>query len=65
MKLEEFIKKNKISKTDFAKQVGIAFFTLDRYFKGRIPSPDIMVQIVKATKGVVQPNDFYDLGKKK
>lgn len=70
MKLKQFLKDNDISIPAFAESIGLAAFSVERYIKGRLPQPDVMASIYKATKGAVQPNDFYVLdvnrsGKKK
>lgn len=46
---------------DFAKKLGVANFTVQRYLLGRVPAPDVLAAIVRVTKGNVQPNDFYNL----
>lgn len=60
MTLADWLSKNDLSATDFAKTIGCAQATVQRYIAGkRIPEPDMMSAIVEATQGAVTPNDFY------
>jgi predicted site-specific integrase-resolvase len=62
MTLKQWLKKSKTGVAQFAEQVGIARFTLQRYLhKGRLPPPPVMTEIHRVTKGEVAPNDFYRL----
>ncbi len=61
MKLDTYLKKKKLTAHDFAQQIGVADFTLQRYLAGRVPTPEIVVSIYKTTEGKVAPNDFYNL----
>lgn len=62
MRLKDYMDKNKISLRDFAEEIGVGYYTLQRYLAGtRFPGPDEFTAIYKATRGKVQPNDFYDL----
>ncbi len=66
MKLLEYIKENSLQLASFARRLGIARYTLYRYIKeNRLPPPKTMAAIFSVTKGMVQPNDFYDLKKRK
>jgi len=61
MKLNEYIKKMRMTKKDFSVDSGIPLSTVNKYaFGTRIPRKEHMDIIVKETKGEVTPNDFYD-----
>lgn len=62
MTIEKYLEQKKIRSFDFAKKIGVAPFTLERYVAGRIPVAEIVVAIHKATDGNVTPNDFYGVG---
>lgn len=62
MKLNDYLKKHKIRRADFAADLNVTpeavrLWTLDR----RMPKPDMMRLIGKATKGKVTPMDFYGM----
>jgi hypothetical protein len=61
MTLNDFLTKHQIKPTDFAETIGLkAPKSIYRYLSGiRVPRRSIMKKIVTATKGKVQPNDFY------
>ncbi len=62
MKLRDWLAKERLSPTEFAKRLGRPQATIARYVSGsRIPEQAIMAEIVEATNGEVVPNDFYDL----
>lgn len=62
MKLRDYIEKEGISLRDFADRIAVGYYTLQRYLAGtRYPTPTVYKAIFAATKGKVQPNDFYDL----
>lgn len=62
MKLKDWLAKEGLSPTDFARRLKRPQATIARYVNGdRIPEPPIMAEIVDATGGEVMPNDFYDL----
>lgn len=59
MKLNEYLKTNKISNREFAKMIGVHEFSIPRYRKGRsIPSLSTLVKIREATNGQVDAEDF-------
>lgn len=61
MSLAEFLDSENLSDAAFAKLIGITRQAVHRYRRGdRIPDPKTMAKIVKATKGAVTPNDFYE-----
>ena len=68
MRLAEYLKNEGLSRSAFARDIGVKPGTVWRYClvrehpDHRIPTPAIMTRIVKATGGEVQPGDFYDLG---
>lgn len=60
MKLSEWLTKEQVSQSDFAKRIGVAQYTVNRYVNGeRYPRPRAMWKISLETKGEVRPNDFY------
>lgn len=60
--LETWLKKNELSQHQFAKLIGTRAAVVNRYILGqRTPDSSFMAKIFEATKGEVQPNDFYDL----
>ncbi len=64
MKLRTFLQRNKIPLTVFAKRLGVAYQTLQRYLSGkRHPAAAVMAKIYGQTGGKVGPNDFYELKK--
>lgn len=63
MKLLDYLTKKKESPNAFSTRIGVPPHTVYRYLAGRVPRPDIMEAIFKASKGTVQPNDFYEMPK--
>jgi predicted transcriptional regulator len=61
MKLLEYLTTKKETPNAFAIRLGVPAHTIYRYLAGRVPRPDIMSAVYKATGGKVQPNDFYEL----
>ncbi len=62
MTLEQYLARKGMTATSLAKECGVVLSTMTRAVNGQtIPSPDLMVKIVRATKGKVKPNDFYNL----
>lgn len=61
MKLESYLRLQKITVPTFAKQLGVrSRMTVHRYVTGeRLPRPAIMNKISEITGGLVQPSDFY------
>ena len=59
MKLDEYLKANKISNRDFAKKIGVHEFSIPRYRREKsIPSLQTLVKIREATSGQVDAEDF-------
>ncbi len=61
MKLQAYLVQKKEAPNAFAIRIGVPPHTVYRYLAGRVPRPDIMCAVYKATGGKVQPNDFYEL----
>lgn len=62
MKLEMYLKIMSIKQKDFADNISEAVSLVNHYCLGiRIPRPAVMRKIYQVTKGLVQPNDFYNL----
>lgn len=61
MKLISWLWLNKVEPDDFGKKIGVSERSVYRYLRGeREPSLDVMVKIMKQTKGEVTRNDFYE-----
>jgi transcriptional regulator with XRE-family HTH domain len=61
MKLTAYLELAKLDDMTFAEKVGCDRSTIYRIRKGETrPSPSLMVEIAKATKGAVLPNDYFD-----
>lgn len=61
MKLETFLHKHKISRTDFAQAIGVTEASICRYISAqRMPRLSVLSKITAATKGEVTPNDFVE-----
>jgi len=59
MKLQLYIEKTNLTKSQFAELANIKAPSLSRWLNGsRTPSPEMMLKIYKITKGKVTPNDF-------
>ena len=62
MKLLDYLNQQKLSPKQFAPMVGVSDESIRRYCKGtRKPNAEVMTSLMKATKGKVQPNDFFPL----
>ena len=65
MTLNEYKEKNNLTNKDLAKLIGLTgknpIVSVIRYLKSeRLPHPRFMKVITEKTKGLVQPNDFFD-----
>lgn len=61
MKLTAYLELAKLDDLAFAAKVGCDRSTIYRIRKGETrPSPSLMVEIAKVTKGAVLPNDYFD-----
>lgn len=59
MTLTNWLLKTNTSDADFAERIGVSRQALWRYkVAGRIPKPEILARIAKATNGKVTANDF-------
>lgn len=62
MTLDEYLKSNSISVSEFASLIGVkSRATVYRYIGGRIPDSAMMQRIYNVTGGMVTANDFYGL----
>lgn len=60
MRLTDYLTKEEITTSEFARRIGVDQMSVGRYRRGeRIPRPDIMQKITVATGGRVGPADFY------
>lgn len=65
MTLSEYLKEEKITQLDFAKENNFSFHAVAKWCQGqRIPRKEDMMIICDSTNGKVQPNDFYFLHEK-
>jgi DNA-binding transcriptional regulator YdaS (Cro superfamily) len=62
MQLTEYLASTNTTVSKFSEMTGLLPDTINKYKMGiRIPKPEPMRLIYKATKGEVTPNDFYDV----
>lgn len=59
MKISQYIAQNKINVTEFAKAIGVKRNSIYRYQRGRRPSDDVIMKIIKITEGAVTLSDFF------
>lgn len=64
MTLKQYMDKHGITIEQMSKRTKTAQWSLRRYLHGRMPSPPVIRRIFAATKGAVEPNDFYLPAKK-
>lgn len=58
-KLRNFLEKNEITITDFAKKLGCSHAQLSRWISGvNTPSVKVVVDIEELTLGIVKPKDW-------
>ena len=61
MKLKEWIRKNKLSDTDFGKKVGLSPAGISRIINlNRYPNAKTTLKIFIQTNGEIQPNDLAE-----
>ena len=59
MKLNEYLRDNKIGEAAFAARLGVSQQTVNRYLRGeRFPRRTILARITELTAGAVTSNDF-------
>jgi len=62
MKLNQYLKEEKISIAKFAMKCGIPFPTISKYYYGeKIPRQENMHKIYQCTEKKVDANDFYGI----
>jgi len=62
MKLNQYLKREKISIAKFAMKCGIPFPTISKYYYGeKIPRQENMHKIYECTEKKVDANDFYGI----
>lgn len=59
MKISQYIAKNKINITEFAKAIGVKRNSVYRYQRGRRPSDEVITKIIQITEGAVTLQDFF------
>lgn len=61
MRLADYLKEKGIDPKDFAREIDVKQPSISRYLTGkRIPRPEKMAAIQKATGGEVTATDFYE-----
>jgi len=62
MTLDQYLKENEISFSEFARRIGTPHArTVERYVKrARVPAGKMMAAICEATGGAVQAKDFFE-----
>lgn len=59
MTLKEYLKSNKISREDFAKEIGASYGSVIKWtYGGRFPRPQTLQKIHELTNGKVTAYDF-------
>ena len=62
MVLGEYLQETQLTRSQFAKRIGVSSEAVRRYVAGeRIPDKNIMGKIALATGGKVTANDFFGL----
>jgi len=59
MTLAEYRKRFGLSREELARQVAVTPITIGRYEAGRVPDPNVMRRIIKATGAAVTADDFF------
>jgi DNA-binding transcriptional regulator YdaS (Cro superfamily) len=59
--LEAYLSNTGTSPAEFAKTIGVYEFSVRRYMKGRVPTPQVMAEIIRVTNGEVTANDFFQI----
>jgi hypothetical protein len=71
MNLQNWLKRNKTSTSEFGTLIGVGAKQVERYCLSpekvdfRRPSAAVLERIAEVTGGKVTPNDFYDLAAKR
>jgi predicted transcriptional regulator len=64
MKLDRWLKRNKVTPEDFAKTIGVHETTVYRFLQGiSFPKSGNLRRIAEATAGSVQANDFMNVAR--
>ena len=63
MGLRDYLTVAKMTQSAFALKAGLSQGSVSRYCNGRIPKHSVMSVVVSATRGEVQPADFYSAAK--
>ncbi len=61
MTLNEYLKKNSLTQSDFGKMIGKDQRTISEYCGGYAPPRDVALKIVQVTKGKVTLEDLWDV----
>lgn len=59
-RIVEWLAAAELKQSDFAEQCGVLQGTVSRWVSGtRMPRPEQMQRIIRASRGFIQPQDFY------
>ncbi|TXH34040.1 MAG: XRE family transcriptional regulator [Rhodospirillaceae bacterium] len=61
MKLRDWLRAMGKTQARYGDEIDKSQQAVARYCNGRIPSRPVMVRIYRDSRGLVTPNDFYDL----
>lgn len=60
MKITDYLAREHLTLTEFARRAGVSVAAMSRYTSGRqIPRPETMRRLAEASSGLVSPADFY------
>lgn len=60
MTLRDYLTSTGLTRAEFAKIIGVTSEAVRRYADcGRVPTPKVMTEILRATEGKVTANDFF------
>jgi len=61
MKLADYLSRHGITEKAFGELISASQAAINRYKRGRVPTPEHMRSIIEKTGGAVTPNDFFDV----
>jgi transcriptional regulator with XRE-family HTH domain len=60
--LQAYLKATELSRSQFAERIGVTSEAVRRYLAGtRLPTREVMAEIIRATDGRVTANDFFKI----
>lgn len=60
MTLSEYLKKKRLTETEFADLIGVSQAAVNRYCRGRVPASGPLREIIRVTNGAVSANSFFE-----